>query len=137
MNNINLCPLSSSELASEAASRINCSSERKVLLVDIRPSAQHCCKHIMNSENVNFSSILLRRLLKGATELSSLLQYDQALYERLTCRDSEVEWLVLFDSSSTRDSIRTDLIKHGNILAKTKHGKGSDSRVYFVDGKLE
>ena len=112
-------------------------NKQKVLLMDIRPSSQHSRKHIMHSENINFSSILLRRLLKGVVELSSLLQYDQALHERLTCRDSEVEWLVLFDSNSTSNSIRTDLIKHANVLAKTKHGKKSDSRVYFVDGKLK
>lgn len=140
MDNIKLSPLSCSELANDptlSGSAAGCNSTKKLLLVDIRPSAQHCSKHIVHSENVNFSSILLRRLLKGVVELSSLLQYDQALHERLACRDSEEERLVLLDSCSSKDSIRTDLVKHGNILAETKHGKESDCRVYFVDGGFE
>lgn len=136
---IKLSPLSCSDLANDSMLGVGSTtcSKKKFLLVDIRPSAQHCSKHVLHSQNVNFSSILLRRLLKGVVELSTLLQYDQALYERLTCRNSEEEWLVLLDSCSSSDSIRTDLIKHGNILAKTQHSKESDSRVYFIDGELK
>ena len=133
MDSANFTPLTCSEVAQylvrdNGGNETNCSKIRKIILVDIRPCAQHYSEHIVHSENVNFSSILLRRLLKGIVLLSSILQYDKTLYDRL--RDSE-EWLVLYDSSSTSDSIRTDLIKHGNIMLKNRQ---PDNKVYFIDG---
>lgn len=129
MEDLNMTPISCSELADKL------NSEAKLLLVDTRPSAQHCSKHIRASENVNFSNILLRRLLKGVILLSSLLP-SKELARRLAERDSEEEMLVVYDSCSKSDSIRTELCKHAQVLARTDLGKSSDATVYFLDGKL-
>jgi len=134
-SNNNYSSLSCQELANALALQNVAGMCKTILLVDVRPSAQHLCKHIATSENVNFSSILLRRLSKGVAELKSLLHYDHMLYEKLSSRNSEQELLVLYDSCSTKSSIRTELVRHGDVLAKTKHGRISDSKVYFLDGK--
>lgn len=126
MNSINLVPMSCSQLASQLAG--------ECLVVDTRPSTQHCGKHLKNSENINFSSILLRRLLKGVVQLSTLIS-SQELAQRLTLRDSEKVTLVVYDSSSKCDSVKTELLRHAEALAKTDHGKDSDKTVYFLDGK--
>ena len=131
----NFYPISNQELANALNLQDVTGICKKVLLMDVRPSGQHCCKHITSSENVNFSSILLRRLAKGVVELSSLMQYDQSLYERLSERNSEQEILVLYDSCSCKTSIRSDLITHGSILAKTKHQQEGDCKVFYLDGK--
>lgn len=128
-NKVNLIPISCSQLATQL------SSNGRLLLVDTRPNAQHCSKHIKHSENVNFSNILLRRLLKGVVQLSTLVPSTE-LAERLTSRDSELERLVVYDACSKYDSIRTELLKHAEILAKTELRKESDWTVYFLDGKL-
>lgn len=135
-NNSNYSPLSCQDLANALTLQNVAGMCRSILLIDVRPSAQHVCKHIATSENVNFSSILLRRLSKGVAELKSLLHYDHLLYDRLASRNSAQELLVLYDSCSTKSSIRTELVRHGDVLAKTKQGKASDNKVYFLDGKL-
>lgn len=135
MDSSNFYPLSCQELSNALNLRDVAGICKRILLVDVRPGAQHCSKHITSSENVNFSSILLRRLSKGVVELKSLLQYDQTLHDKLANRNSEEECLVLYDSCSSKASIRTDLVRHGNILAKTKHERESDSKVFFLDGK--
>jgi len=131
----NFYPLSHQELANALNLQDLTGICKNILLVDVRPSGQHCCRHITSSENVNFSSILLRRLAKGVGELSFLMQYDQSLYEKLSERNSEQEILVLYDSCSCKTSIGSDLVRHGSILAKTKHQRESDCKVYYLDGK--
>ena len=132
MTAINLLPLSCSWLAKELN---RSSSEVRILLIDTRPSAQHTCNHIKTSENINFSNILLRRLLKGVVHLSTMLP-SKELEERLSQRDSEKERLVVYDACSRSDCVRTELVKHAEILAKTDLRKESDNTVYFLDGKL-
>ncbi len=128
---INLVPVSCSRLAKELKS----SSEIGFLLVDTRPSAQHSGKHIKTSENINFSNILLRRLLKGVVQLSNMIP-SKELEQRLSQRNSEKERLIVYDACSKHDAVRTELIKHAEILAKTDLRKESDTTVYFLDGKF-
>lgn len=125
-----MTPLSCSKLASYLEKK-----DSTFLLIDTRPSAQHCSKHIESSENINFSNILLRRLLKQVVQLSTLIP-SKGLAQRLASRDSEQEIMIVYDSCSKRDSIKTELVKHSEVLAKTNHGKDSDKTVYFLDGKL-
>ena len=129
-----MVPISCSQLAGELQQSAG-DGPCRLLLVDTRPSAQHCNKHITGSENVNFSNILLRRLLKGVVQLSTLLG-SKDLSQRLARRDSEQERLVVYDSCSKCDCIRTELCKHAQVLASTDMGKQSDNTVYFLDGKF-
>lgn len=128
-SNLNMVPIPCSQLADQLK------GDARLLLIDTRPSAQHCSKHITASENVNFSNILLRRLLKGVVQLGSLLP-SKELSQRLASRDSEQERLVVYDSCSKWDSIRTELHKHAQVLAKTDLGKDTDLTVYFLDGEF-
>lgn len=125
MNSINLVPISCCQLVKRAG---------ECLVVDTRPSSQHCCKHLKNSENINFSNILLRRLLKGVVQLSTLIP-SQELSQKLSLRDSEKIALVVYDSSSKLDSVKTELLRHAEVLARTDLGKTSDKTVYFLDGE--
>lgn len=129
MNSINLIPMSCSQLVSLLAG-----NESQYLVVDTRPSAQHCSKHLKSSENINFSNILLRRLLKGVIQLSTLVP-SQELSQKFTLRDSAKMGLIVYDSSSKCDSVKTELLRHAEVLARTDLGKVSDNTVYFLDGE--
>lgn len=126
----NLIPMSCSQLASKLED-----STAQLLLVDIRPSPQHSNKHIKNSENVNFSNILLRRLLKGVVQISTMISW--SLAQKIASRDSEQVPLIVYDSNSKRDSVKSELDKHAELMAQTELRKNSDSTctVYFLDGK--
>lgn len=129
MDSINLVPISCSQLASQLGG-----NETRFLVVDTRPSTQHCSKHLRNSENINFSNILLRRLLKGVVQRSTMISWELA--QKLASRDSEHVGLVVYDSCSRCDSVKTELVKHAEVLARTNLSKATDSTVYFVDGKF-
>jgi hypothetical protein len=58
------------------------------------------------------------------------------LAHKFDSRDSEQMGLVVYDSSSQRDSVKTELLRHAEVLARTDSGKVADSTVYFLDGKL-
>ena len=45
---------------------------RELLLVDVRSSRQFCSRHIRGAENVNFSNVLLQRLLEGVVKLETV-----------------------------------------------------------------
>lgn len=110
-----------------------------VLLIDVRPNAQFCNGHIESAENVNFSNILLRRLLKGVVSLESLLPSTE-LAEKIKSRTSELEEhggstesrkLVVYDWCSNEEGVKVELAKHAEVLA-TASGSGS---VCFLNGK--
>lgn len=130
MDSINLVPISCCQLAKELEE----SETHQLLVIDTRPSTQHCRKHIKNSGNINFSNILLRRLLKGVVQRNSLIPCKD-LAEKLASRDSEQVRLVLYDSCSKSDSVKAELLKHAEVLAKTDTKKAADSTVYFLDGE--
>ncbi len=125
-----LSPITAECLAAELSQGSHC-------LVDIRPSSQHCCQHIKNSDNVNFTNILLRRLTKGVVKLNTHIS-NQELVEKLTQRDPSSTKLILYDnSSSSTGSIKSELLKHAEVLYKTNHlSRPNSSQVYYLDGKL-
>ena len=105
-----------------------------IILIDTRPSAQHCNNHIKQSKNINCSNILLRRLLKGVVQLTTVVSSEE-LALSLISRDSEEKRLVIYDSCSARDCIRSELVKYAEVLGKTEYRKESDKTVYFLDGE--
>ncbi len=104
-----------------------------VLLVDIRPSSQHCSSHIQSSENINFTNILLRRLTKGVVKLNTHVS-NQELVEKLTQRDPSCTKLVLYDNTSKKGCIKSELTKHAEVLYKTC-SQSTSTQVYYLDGE--
>ncbi len=103
-----------------------------ILLIDVRPNAQFCNGHIESAENVNFSNILLRRLLKGVVSLESLLPSTE-LAEKIKSLEEYGESarkLVVYDWCSNEEGVKVELAKHAEVLA-TASGSGS---VYFLNG---
>ena len=108
------------------------STASTVLLIDVRPNAQFCTGHIESAENVNFSNILLRRLLKGVVSLESLLPSTE-LAEKIKNGDGhgEPRKLVVYDWCSNEEGVKVELAKHAEVLARDS---GSEF-VYFLNGK--
>ena len=107
---LSLTPVTPEQLA---LSHDNPSSSQHLLL-DIRPSGQFCSGHIQGAENLNFSNILLRRLLKGVVKLETMLTSPE-LVERVCCRRYTTQ-LVLCDAGSSADHCRPELLKHAEVL---------------------
>ncbi len=128
--NVQTVPLSCGQLAIELERPCN----SRFLLIDVRPNPQYCRKHIQQSESINFSSILLRRLMKGVVQLETLVPC-QELAQKITSRNSKEEKIVIYDSCSTTSSIKPELLKHAEVLAKTEYKSSTDNTVYFLDGK--
>ncbi len=129
LSNAKLSPINVECLAAELS---ECTS---YCLIDVRPSSQHCCNHIKNSENVNFTNILLRRLAKGVVKLNTHIS-NQTLVEKLTERDPSSTKLILYDNNSKLGCIKSELLKHAEVLYKTSHSsQPNSSQVYYVDGK--
>lgn len=127
--NVSLQPISAEQLAVELRGH-------EVLLVDVRPRAQYCSCRIKQAENINFSSLHLRRLLKGVVKMEALIPSQLELCQRITQRETLGQKLVLCDASSTKDSIKTELQRHAEVIARTE----STSEVpttYFIDGKFK
>lgn len=126
-----LIPVSIDWLANEVSE----SNGSCLVIVDIRPSSQHCCSNIQSSENINFTNILLRRLMKGVVPLSTHVS-SQQLVQRITERDPACTKLVLYDSCSKEGCVKSELKNHAEVLYKTNCCNGSDaSLVYYLDGK--
>ena len=106
------------------------STASTVLLVDVRPNAQFCNGHIEFAENVNFSNILLRRLLKGVVSLESLLPSTE-LAEKINDHHDESRKVVVYDWCSNEEGVKMELAKHAEVLATAS---GSEF-VYFLNGK--
>lgn len=111
-------------------------SSSTVLLIDVRPNAQFCSGHIESAENVNFSNILLRRLLKGVVSLESLLpssEVAQKLVRDKTSSETTAQKLVVYDWCSNAEGVKVELAKHAEVLA-TANDSGI---VYFLNGKAK
>lgn len=112
----------------------------RYLLVDVRPSGQFCSGHIQGAENLNFSNILLRRLLKGVVRLETMLTSPE-LVERV-CRRRLTTQLVLCDSGSSAAHHRPELLKHAEVFVNclrerdAKEGLQHGYSVQYVDGKF-
>lgn len=125
-----LSPVSAASLAKEL------SESSGFCLIDVRPSSQHSCNHIEHSDNVNFTNILLRRLTKGVVKLNTHIS-NQELVEKLTQRDPSSTKLILYDNtSSSTGCIKSELLKHAEVLYKTNHSsQPNSSQVYYLDGE--
>lgn len=120
-----LASMSCKELSSELEGN---TSSRLLLLIDVRSSTQYNSKHIQNSENINFSSILLRRLLKGVVKLDSLVSTQ--VEEQMRA----VQKIVVYDSCSSSEScLRSELLRHTQIFAKSE--ECGNAMIYFLDGE--
>ena len=125
---IELLPLSVQDLTRDLL-RQETTATSSVLLVDVRPNAQFCSGHIKSAENVNFSNILLRRLLKGVVSLESMLSSsDQA--QKITDRREDCK-MIVYDWCSNEDGVKVELAKHAEVLAKASN----TGLVYFLKGK--
>lgn len=115
-------------------------SHRDLLLVDVRPSGQFCSGHIRGAENLNFSNILLRRLLKGVVKLETMLTSPE-LIERV-CRRRHTTQLVLCDSGSSLTCRRPELLKHAEVFVKCLRERDANDgvqhgySVQYVDGRF-
>ena len=129
-----LVPISSHQLA-----RALQKHSKRLLLVDVRPGGQFCANHIAGAENLNFSNILLRRLLKGVLKLEAMLTSPD-LIERV-CRRRHATQLVLCDLSSTQAGLRSELAKHAEVFVNCLKEKDVNDglrhkyTVQYVDGK--
>ena len=129
-----LLPVSVKDLERDLHPEQPSTASTGILLIDVRPNAQFCSGHIETAENVNFSNILLRRLLKGVVSLESLLPSTE-LAEKIKSLEehggsTEPRKLVVYDWCSNEDGVKVELAKHAEVLA-TASGSGS---VYFLNG---
>ena len=81
------------------------------LLIDMRSCAQFCVKHIKEAQNLSFSPILVRRMLKGSIALDSLIT-DHDLLQRLASSGK----VVLYDNCSCQSETRPELVRFAEIL---------------------
>ena len=102
---------------------------RELLLVDVRPSHQFCSGHIRGAENVNFSNVLLQRLLEGVVKLETVAP---DLTERM-CRWRNTTQLVLCDTGSSSHR----LLKHAEVFVNCLRERDGDCvrhSYMYVDG---
>ena len=135
-----LIPLSPADLAHELNSNPT-QLAHDVVLIDVRPNGQYCSSHIRKAENLNFSNILLRRLLKRVITLDAVISSPE-LAERVCggARGCAAQKLIFYDTLSTAASVRNELAKHVEAIytnrAAEEFGSEQQARVaYFVDGK--
>lgn len=107
-----------------------------VLLVDVRPRALYCTCRIKKAESINFSTLHLRRLLKGVVKMETLIPTQTELCQKIFQRNTTGDTLVLYDASSSKDDVKNELKKHAEVLAKTSTN-GVPPTVYFIDGKSD
>ena len=135
-DSLSLVPLSSEQLALALQSTPQAAG---LLVVDVRPSGQFCSGHVLGAESLNFSNILLRRLLKGVVKLEAMLTSPE-LIERV-CRRRHATRLVLCDSGSSSTCHRPELLKHAEVFVNclrerdAKEGLRHRYTVQYVDGR--
>ena len=107
--------------------------------MDVRSSGQFCSGHILGAESLNFSDILLRRLLKGVVKLEAMLTSPE-LIERV-CRRRHATQLVLCDSGSSSTCRQPELLNHAQVFVNclserdAKEGLRHRYTVQYVDGR--
>ena len=135
-----LIPLSPADLAHELNSNPT-QLAHDVVLIDVRPNGQYCSSHIRKAENLNFSNILLRRLLKRVITLDAVISSPE-FAERVCggARGCAAQKLIFYDTLSTSASVRNELAKHVEAIYTNRTAEESASEqqarvAYFVDGK--
>lgn len=83
----------------------------KKLIVDVRSFQLYCGKHIKGAQNLSFSPILMRRLLKGVMSLDSLIT-DTSLLSSI----ANASQVILYDTNSTPSNTRPELLKLVEML---------------------
>ena len=119
---IELVPYHPEKLAQEL--KAHTTSTSSVVLVDIRPAGHYSSSHIRKAENLNFSNIIIRRLLKRIVKLESLLS--SAELAKKLCNPGSRTRLVLYDGSSTAASQKQDLLKHAEVLYSATEDQDAD-----------
>ena len=137
-----LIPLSPTEVARELNSNPALTSQHapELLLIDIRPNGQYCSNHIKQAENLNFSNILLRRLIKGVITLDAMISSPKLAEKVCGGRCCTAQKLIFCDTSSTAEGIKPELAKHAEVLCTDCTGRctevSAEQQVaYFIDGK--
>jgi len=137
-----LIPLSPTEVARELNYNPATSQHApELLLIDIRPNGQYCSNHIKQAENLNFSNILLRRLLKGVITLDAMISSPELAEKVCGGRRCTAQKLILCDTSSTAEGIKPELAKHAEVLCTDSTGRCTtvsaleQQVAYFIDGK--
>lgn len=93
-------------------------STRQYLVIDMRSFSLYCGKHIKSAHSLSFSPILMRRMLKGAISLDSLIT-DEQLLSSIT----NAEQIVLYDSCSTPANPKQELRRFVEMLKARHHNK--------------
>lgn len=93
-------------------------STRQYLVIDMRSFSLYCGKHIKSAQSLSFSPILIRRILKGAISLDSLIT-DEQLLSSIT----SAELIVLYDSCSTPANPKQELQRFVEMLKARHHNK--------------
>lgn len=99
-----------------------------LLTIDVRSLLQHNQKHIVGAQCLSFSPILVRRMLKGSISLDTLITDQEVLAALLRATD-----IVVYDTSSTGNSSRTEFIKISEILNARISSTGASLRL--LNGK--
>ena len=121
---VELVPLAAAQLAKDLAH----DGGAGLIVLDIRQYREYCTDHIHTSENVNFSTIVMRRLLKRLVQPESVIMPSE-LAERV-CGRSPGTRLVLYDGNSSAESKKQELVRHAAVLCRS-----SGETIYFVDGE--
>ncbi len=126
-----LLPLGVSEVASRVEANDN------LLVIDTRSSGQYCSKHVKNAENLTFSNIILRRILKGLVTLDSLIPSQDPFLKKLCSGGETAKYnVVIYDSSSAAGAVRSDLAKYAEVICKAGTvGQGCKKSVHFINGE--
>lgn len=113
------------------ASRIRCPvKSQKCVLVDVRPHREYVEHHIKGAVHLHLNAMQLRRLVKGVSELETILT-DERCKETLKKRyGADVEF-VLYDDSSSEWNLLSDIKSYASILQKGRHGS-----LFVLNGEL-
>lgn len=123
---VELAPLAVAQLATDLA---HAGGGTGLIVLDIRQHREYCTNHIHNSENVNFSTIVMRRLLKRLVQPESVIMPSE-LAERVCGRSPDTR-LVLYDGNSSAESQKQELVRHAAALCRS-----TGETIYFLDGEL-
>lgn len=109
---------------SSLSSALQRDESERPLLIDTRSFALYSVKHINTAQNLSFSPILVRRMLKGAISLDSLVT-DPDLMSAI----ANAKQVVLYDSISKPANIRPELVKFSETLIARFGSSGFNLRI--------
>ena len=116
---------------SSLSSALQRDESERPLLIDTRSFALYSVKHINTAQNLSFSPILVRRMLKGAISLDSLVT-DPDLMSAI----ANAKQVVLYDSISKPANIRPELVKFSETLIARFGSSGFNLRILLGKQQL-